>query len=281
MSKLFKTKNKKTLKLIMKIPDKNDLTNNDMLMLYKHDTQEQFSSEINKTSYSLYQDYLDFFLRFIKQNFNFSSNILDVGCAQSNFSLSLAERGYKVTALDINQNFIDYSRLKYQSGDIKFMCSNFLELKVEEKFDLIILQEILEHTSNPSALLDKAYKLLAPEGKVIITTPRQEYFRNKLPSYLEVDHKLVGKEFFPDGDDHYFFFKDSELTNILQGSNLEAIEIMRYRSFFIAGDLKCRFLHKLFKTSQIIFIENMITKIFPLKSLFSQIFIFAEKNQKA
>lgn len=45
-------------------------------------------------------------------------SILDVGAAQGNFSLLLAEQGYKVTWNDIRTDLIDYVKMKYEKGKI-------------------------------------------------------------------------------------------------------------------------------------------------------------------
>src|SRR3989338_7188720 len=50
--------------------------------------------------------------------------ILDIGCAQGNLALILAEKGHKVVAVDIRNDFIEYSKFKYERGDIKWICSN-------------------------------------------------------------------------------------------------------------------------------------------------------------
>src|SRR3989338_2536719 len=50
--------------------------------------------------------------------------ILDIGCAQGNLSLILAEKGHKVVAVDIRNDFIEYSKLKHERGNIKWICSN-------------------------------------------------------------------------------------------------------------------------------------------------------------
>src|SRR5579883_2611210 len=47
--------------------------------------------------------------------------VAEVGPAQSNISLLLAEKGYKVTAFEISRRYIDYARLKYQRGSLRWV----------------------------------------------------------------------------------------------------------------------------------------------------------------
>ena len=52
----------------------------------------------------------------------------DFACAQGNMSLSLAEEGYDVLAIDINPIFIEYSKMKYEFGNIEWICEDLNDL---------------------------------------------------------------------------------------------------------------------------------------------------------
>jgi len=102
---------------------------------------------------------------------------LDVGCSQGITSLLLAERGKKVIGIDIQQENIEFAKSLLDGEhagareNVEFICADFNTWQSKDRFDGIIMTEILEHLADPSAFLVKAEGLLEPEGKMIITVP--------------------------------------------------------------------------------------------------------------
>lgn len=97
--------------------------------------------------------------------------VLDIGCGNgSQLSLPLARCGYQVTGIDPDESSIAHAVRR--SGSIP--CARFLRTSVSdvaEKFDVVILFEVLEHVEDPAALLQAGGRLVNPEGTVIVTTP--------------------------------------------------------------------------------------------------------------
>lgn len=106
-----------------------------------------------------------------------SKKILDIGCSQGIVSLLLARKGANVTGVDIQSEAIDFAndllKQKYSDvqGHVRFICSDIMNLTLEEKFNCIIITEVIEHLSNPNEILHKASTMLAPNGIMIISTP--------------------------------------------------------------------------------------------------------------
>ena len=69
----------------------------------------------------LYIDRIITIIEKIKKKFPIPDDIKigEFGCAQGNMSLILAEIGYKVFEIDISTSFLEYSKLKYEMGDIQ------------------------------------------------------------------------------------------------------------------------------------------------------------------
>ena len=55
------------------------------------------------------------------------SHILDVGAAQGNFTLTLAERGYQVTWNDLREELVGYVKLKHDRGSVGYAPGNCFE----------------------------------------------------------------------------------------------------------------------------------------------------------
>ena len=114
------------------------------------------------------------------------SELLDVGCASGDIAIELAIKGYRVHGIDFEPERLTRARQlaeKY-SQDVTFSQSSFDDFDQSEKFDGIILGEVLEHFSDPSAMLNKAKRLLDADGKLIITTPNMPSLNNRLKFFI-------------------------------------------------------------------------------------------------
>ncbi len=226
----------------MKPPILEDSWSEEIRVLYSHDMQEMWDPRIARHKYNMYQYQLNMYRRLVPDP---ARTVLDVGCAQGTLALLLAEDGYKVTAVDIRQDFLDYAKSRWTTGEIEFVQGNAFELQLETKFDVIFANQILEHVVYPQELIQKLSLLLNPGGKLIMTTPNSDYVRNSLPTFVELgDPKCwEHKQFFADGDDHFFAYTKEELLNVFSGAGMENVECRYYGSPWISGQIKFRLLH--------------------------------------
>lgn len=119
--------------------------------------------------------------------------ILDVGCSQGITSILLGREGKRVLGLDlINESIIfanEKLKLEEQSTieNVEFKAGNFINEKFDEKFDCIILSEVIEHVTQPDMLINKATSLLKENGKLVITVPFgiNDFFDHKKTYYLK------------------------------------------------------------------------------------------------
>jgi len=145
----------------------------------------------------------------------------DFGCAQGNLALLLAEEGYSTYAIDIDKTFLEYSKLKYESGDVTWIQGNVDSLTFSEDFlDVAVAGEFVEHCVYPEKILSDILKFLKPGGLLLITTPNAHEFRNDLPTFTEVSlpeqrKKYLKNQFRPSGKDHWFLFTLNELDKII------------------------------------------------------------------
>jgi len=92
-----------------------------------------------------------------------SFKLLDVGCGNGDF-LMYAQKEYPhahLTGIDFKTNTAD--GIEYISGD-------FMDTKIDTKFDVIVSLAVIEHLSNPREFMSKITDTLNDNGVLIITT---------------------------------------------------------------------------------------------------------------
>lgn len=145
-------------------------------------------------------------------------NVADVGCAQGNLALSLAEAGYLVDAYDLNSDFLAYGQQKHDRGEVRWHNENAFDISDQGSFDGVIVGELVEHVAHPEELLTRAVGLAKVNGIVVVTTPNGEFVRSRLPSYEEVLTRgdlprLEEEQFGPGGEHHLFAYSKQELLS--------------------------------------------------------------------
>ena len=98
--------------------------------------------------------------------------ILDVGCGGGLITESLCRLGADVTGIDFVQNNIRIAKehSKLNNLKIKYVCEDVETLNNNDKFDVMIMFEVLEHIDDWKNFLNKIKKNLKKNGTIILST---------------------------------------------------------------------------------------------------------------
>jgi SAM-dependent methyltransferase len=155
--------------------------------------------------------------------------ILDIAGASGNFTLPLAEQGYKVTWNDLRPEMIDLVKRKYESGEIDFVPGNIFDLAArwDARFDGILATEVIEHVAHPDEFLVAAGKMLKPGGHLFLSTPNGRYFKFKLPRFSDCEDPSVfeSAQFKPNSDGHIFLLDCEECRMLGERAGLEVVRL--------------------------------------------------------
>lgn len=118
--------------------------------------------------------------------------VLDIGCSQGIAELILAREGKKAVGIDIEESVIVYANeaLQNQSDsvkrNVKYFASSVFDYESSQKFDTVILTEVMEHFTSSSSLLNKVKSFLTDNGTIVITVPFgiNDYFDHKKTYYM-------------------------------------------------------------------------------------------------
>lgn len=171
--------------------------------------------------------------------------VLDAGCGTGEKSIFMSRYGAHVTGLDINENQLKQAKLnalKYNEK-VNFVKDDLVNLKHNEKYDLIICLGVLHHTPNMKKGLENLLNLLKPNGKIIIalynSISRMPYRLIRVPLHLFIKNPIKIHE----------FVMKSKLTFMLRTTTEPTLYdryAVPYESYHTIGDVK-----KIFKKNNI------------------------------
>jgi SAM-dependent methyltransferase len=118
--------------------------------------------------------------------------VLEVGCGGGQLLLNLRDVGWQATGLEIDEHAVRAARAHglnvFQGGIATTEIS-------ETGFDLIILNHVIEHLSDPVGCLRKCAAMLVPNGRLVIVTPNSDGLSHRRFGHswrgLEVPRHLV------------------------------------------------------------------------------------------
>lgn len=108
--------------------------------------------------------YHNFFL----DNISSKNSVLDIGCGKGELAFDVAKKAQRVVGIDFNQKSINSALTHYQLPNLRYIAGDATTENFKEKFDVIILSNVLEHIEKRVEFL-KAIKRIAP--KILIRVP--------------------------------------------------------------------------------------------------------------
>ena len=140
--------------------------------------------------------------------------ILDVGCGGGIICEPLARLGAKVTGIDFAPNNIIAAKIHSKKNKLKinYINKDIEKSKLDEKFDIILMFEVLEHLDNWKKTIKNIKKNLNKNGLIIISTIN----RNLLSKLFAINIAENILNWIPKGThDYNKLIKPEELKKIL------------------------------------------------------------------
>ena len=142
--------------------------------------------------------------------------VFDVGCGDCSFLLNVKEEHPHVKAAGVDLAFTDGIRKQCTARDIRLIEGNVEETNLpEETFDIVTLNQVIEHVWKPREVLVKLHRSLTAGGLISIQTVNTDGYDRKL-----FKDGLWGAYYFPR---HLNFFSFETLGRLLKETGFEVV----------------------------------------------------------
>ncbi len=138
--------------------------------------------------------------------------ILDVGCNVGAFLEVVRDKNFIARGIDINKSAVEEVKKRGMNAKV-----GILEDEVaNEKFDLIVMGDLIEHLVDPQTTLKKANNLLSNEGILFLSTPDAGSIMAKLTKKKWLHYKPK---------EHIYYFNRKTITKLLNRTGFSVLNI--------------------------------------------------------
>jgi 2-polyprenyl-3-methyl-5-hydroxy-6-metoxy-1,4-benzoquinol methylase len=111
--------------------------------------------------------YHDFFVERVERG----ERVLDVGCGKGELAHDLAERGgASVVGIDVLPEKVEFARDRFAHTRVEYVQADIYEFDPGERFDAVVLSNVLEHLAEREALLRRIVDVARP-ARILIRVP--------------------------------------------------------------------------------------------------------------
>lgn len=137
-------------------------------MQKRHTDREMYFEEQSRTATLYYYPYLQ------KYGMEKPRKVLEIGCGEGGNLLPFAQAGCRVYGMDLCRTRIMQAKEFFQKrglNPVLWVGDAVTFDWGEERFDLILLHDVIEHVLDKEGLLRKIHELLEPDGIVFVGFP--------------------------------------------------------------------------------------------------------------
>ena len=130
--------------------------------------------------------------------------LLDIGCGTGLFVERYIEAGGSAIGLDISRKMIERARHRCVACDYSIGSGENIPFG-ENSFDAVSSLLVFSYVHDPKTMLDEAYRVLKPGGKIAICTLGKKLLTRGIPAIYQISEKINVKHVvMKDFGEHYY-----------------------------------------------------------------------------
>jgi len=205
----------------------------------------------------------------IKSVFDYRAEfkLLDIGCGRGFITNEISKefRHAEISAMDYSISAIEQAYSKFQGID--FIVADAFALPYsKEYFDIVVMNNLFEHVTDPIGLLRQVKNVLKPYGYIVISTPSRYRIEN-------ITRKILGQPVKLKSKNHVTEYSVGQVVEILNFERLDIKQIYSRKSHKV-DNIKLFILYNIVKPA----FTFLLRKTVPLHSLESTCYFLAQKE---
>jgi 2-polyprenyl-3-methyl-5-hydroxy-6-metoxy-1,4-benzoquinol methylase len=129
--------------------------------------------------------------------------LLDVGCGEGQLVQTAKDEGWGSVGIDLSEEAVRLCRQRGLSASQTDFFDTSLDL---QRFDAIIMSELIEHVPSPARFLKRAEELLEEEGILYLTTP----------NFGSLARRMLGEAWSVIHSEHIGYFERATLRRMVR-----------------------------------------------------------------
>src|SRR5579859_7234357 len=144
--------------------------------------------------------------RFLLGDVAEGDRVLDLGCGDGAFTALIAETGAEVTGVEVATAALARARAGHPELDFRLAPIDGPLPLADNEFDVVWASEVIEHVADTARWLSEVRRVLAPGGRLLLTTPAHGRLRVALGGVERFSEPL---------GDHLHLYTKSSLRTLL------------------------------------------------------------------
>lgn len=152
----------------------------------------------------------------LRRHARLMGNLLEIGVGSGSFLAYAQVQGFVPTGCDLSPPIC--RRVKDSTG-IRMHCGPLESLPDQPQFDVVVMNHVLEHVSDPQSLLKAALARLKPGGFLHLAVPNIAAWEARLRGWNSYEPY------------HLLYFTPRTLRAVVENSGFEVLEVNTHESF--------------------------------------------------